>query len=201
MTQSTAHYTPAQSPARWIAVALLHLLLGWALVSGTHVSVLKALRQPMETLLIKEVALVPPAPPQPVVKAPRPYVPPPDIPVAEQTSPAAISVSTQPAPEPSKPVSVSAPPVVTPALPEKMEAALVCPGQVRPEIPRQAYLDNIQGLVQAQATVEGGLVKEVRIVSGPRIFHEAVKTAMRQYKCNLQNSPVVAMQSFNFRFE
>jgi periplasmic protein TonB len=202
MTSNTIAYTAPKQPLRWVGVVILHILLGWLLISGTQISALKILRKPMETLLIQDVALLPPTPPQPVVKAPRPYVPPPEVVVADRESSATISVSAQPVPDQpqAKPAAASERPV-TPTFPEKVEAALICPGQVRPEIPRQALLNNIQGLVQAQATVQDGQVKDVRILSGPYVFHEAVKTAMRQYRCTAQNSTVVAMQSFNFRFE
>lgn len=200
MAQRISYSTP-NHPMRLGIVLGLHVLMGWGLVVGTDMPVLKVLRKPMETLLIKEVALLPPPPPKPQAKAPPPYIPPPDIVVAERSSAASITTTAQPTPEPARvlPVVVAAPPA--PALPEKVEAALICPEQVTPTIPRQAYLDNIQGLVQAQATVQDGQVREVRIVSGPRIFHEAVKAAMRQYKCSTQPGVVVAMQSFNFRFE
>jgi protein TonB len=197
-------YSPASSPTRWVGVTALHILLGWALVSGTDIPALKNLRKPLETLLIQDVALLPP-PPTPQVKAPRPFIPPPEIVVPERDSATGITATAQPAPEAPSPVpvvaSVAPAPAPAPALPEKIEAALICPGQVRPVIPRQAYIDNIQGLVQAQATVQDGQVRDVRIVSGPRIFHDAVKTAMRQYRCSHQDGVVVAMQSFNFRFE
>lgn len=195
-------YTASKRPVPWIGVVLLHLLLGWLLISGTQISAFKVLRKPLETLLIQDVALLPPPPPQPVVKAPRPYVPPPEVVVADRESSATISVSAQPAPEqPQARPAIASEKPVTSSLPDKVEAALICPGQIRPEIPRQALLNNIQGLVQAQATVQDGQVKDVRILSGPYVFHEAVKTAMRQYRCTTQNNPVVAMQSFNFRFE
>ena len=201
MTRSIS-YSPSSPPSRWVGVTALHILLGWALVSGTEMPVLKQLRKPLETLLIQDVALLPP-PPIPQVKAPRPFIPPPDIVVPERDASMGITATVQPAPEQPSPVAVVAPvaPAPTPALPDKVEAALICPGQVRPVIPRQAYIDNIQGLVQAQATVQDGQVRDVRIVSGPRIFHDAVKAAMRQYRCSHQDGVVVAMQSFNFRFE
>jgi len=176
-------------------------VLGWILVSGTRISALHIMNKPMETVLIHDVKLEPPAA-TPVKRQPPAYVPPPDVPVATQESVAAITVSTQPTSEKiNAPVvnTVTAPSV--PAMPEKVSAALICPNQVPPEIPRKALLDNIQGLVQAQAVVLDGHIKDVRILSGPRVFHEAVKSAMQQYKCSVHSSPVVAMQSFNFSFE
>jgi protein TonB len=187
---------------RWVFVIALHLLLGGVLVNGTHISNLQIRHSPMQTVLIHDVKLEPPPAAPPVKRQPPAYVPPPDVPAAHPESAAAITASTQPTPEKIEaPVvsMVTAPP--TPAVPEKVSAALICPNQVPPEIPRKALLDNIQGLVQAQAVVLDGHIKDVRILSGPRVFHEAVKAAMQQYKCSVHPSPVVAMQSFNFRFE
>lgn len=186
---------------RWVFVIALHVVLGWVLVSGTHIAALRIMNRPIETVLIQDVKLEPPAAPR-VKRQPPAYVPPPEVPVAAQPSVAAITASAQPAPEKiNAPAVNSVTATPAPALPEKVSAALICPNQVPPEIPRKALLENIQGLVQAQAVVLDGHIQDVRILSGPRVFHEAVKSAMQQYKCSVHPNPVVAMQSFNFSFE
>lgn len=196
------NYSSSISPVGWIGVAVLHIFLGWALIVGTDLPVFKVLQKPIEAVLIKDVAVLPPSP-APKVKAQRAFVPLPVIAPPDRDVAMSITATAQPVPETFSPAqpATSATPTPAPSLPEKVEAALICPGQVRPVIPRQAYIDNIQGLVQAQATVQDGLVKDVRILSGPRVFHDAVKSAMRQYHCSNQPIAVVAMQSFNFRFE
>ena len=78
---------------------------------------------------------------------------------------------------------------------------VACPAQVKPEMPRQALRDGIEGTVRAQALIQNGVVKEVTILSGPRIYHAAVRSAMMQYKCVSSIGDVTAVQEFSFRFE
>lgn len=184
-------------------VVAVHLLLGWGLLIGTTHHQALALKKPLEMLLVEDVALLPPPPAPKTPKAPPPAAPMPEM-VTERTGPT-IELAVAPAVPPKQEPLVSTPivnpaPVVA-AAPAKMEAALICPGQVRPEIPRKALIDGIQGLVKAQAVVQDGHVKEVNILSGPRIFHDAVRSAMLQYQCAMRNTTVVAMQEFNFHFE
>jgi protein TonB len=49
--------------------------------------------------------------------------------------------------------------------------------------------------------IKGGVIQEVTIISGPRVFHAAVRAAMMQYKCVTDASEVVATQEFNFKLE
>jgi len=79
--------------------------------------------------------------------------------------------------------------------------ALACPGQELPEFPRKALIEKIQGMVVAQAIIESGKVKEVKILSGPKIYHDNVKNAMLRYRCNMLNHTVQAIKEFNFRVE
>ena len=68
-------------------------------------------------------------------------------------------------------------------------------------MPRKALIDGTQGVVRAQAVIEDGVVREVNILSGPRVFHAAVKSAMLKYKCSRESTIVMATQDFNFKFE
>ena len=78
---------------------------------------------------------------------------------------------------------------------------MVCPSQVKPEIPRKALQEGTSGVVKAQAVIRNGEVKEVTILSGPRIFHAAVRAAMMQYKCQSSATDVVATQEFEFKID
>lgn len=78
---------------------------------------------------------------------------------------------------------------------------MACPSQVPPEMPRKALQDGSEGVVKAQALVKDGAVREVTILSGPRIFHAAVKAAMMQYKCTADATEVLATQEFVFKIE
>ncbi|MDQ6880839.1 MAG: substrate-binding domain-containing protein [Pseudomonadota bacterium] len=80
-----------------------------------------------------------------------------------------------------------------------VEIAVLCATQVKPEMPRKASQEGAEGVVRAQALIRDGIVKEVTILSGPRIFHAAVREAMLQYKCTSETGDVLAPQEFVFR--
>ena len=83
----------------------------------------------------------------------------------------------------------------------KSDIGVVCPTQVKPELPRKALQEGTSGVVRAQARISGGVVKEVTILSGPRVFHAAVRSAMQQYKCQSGAEEVIAVQEFEFKIE
>ena len=68
-------------------------------------------------------------------------------------------------------------------------------------MPRKAIQEGTEGIVRAQVLIKDGVVTEVTILSGPRIFHSAVRTAMLQYKCNRESGEVLASQEFSFKLE
>ena len=201
------------------AVALLHLLIFYALVSGLARDAVEVIRKPLEPKLIAEPPPPPPPPPPPtpppkqivkpppppVAPPPPPFVPPPEVapppvvapaPITTVPEPPKVEYKIEPPPPPSPPAPEPAPPA-----PARQDIGVVCPTQVRPELPRRALQDGISGVVRAQARIVGGVVKEVTILSGPRVFHAAVRTAMLQYKCQSNADEVVAVQEFSFKVE
>lgn len=201
-----------------VVVVALHAFLGYALVSGMARNALTYIKKPLEAVVIQEVIIPPPPPPPPpppkqietpkqmpkVEAPPPPFVPPPDVaPPATSTAPAIVSVATPPpvpvviAPPPPPPPPPA--PVVTG--PKRANIAVACPTQVAPEMPRKALQDGVEGVVKAQATIRDGVVKEVTILSGPRVFHTAVRNAMMEYKCASDSGDVIATQEFNFKLE
>jgi protein TonB len=85
---------------------------------------------------------------------------------------------------PTAPVVIAPPPPPAPPAPTgRQDIAVACPTQVAPEMPRQAIKEGTTGTVRAQITIKGGQVTDVQIVSGPRVFHAAVRNAIMQYKC------------------
>ena len=214
-----------QDPTRRIkgivVVVALHAVLGYALISGMARNALIYIKKPLEAVVIQEV-IIPPPPPlpppppppkqietpkqQPRVQAPPPpFVPPPDVaPPVTLTAPAIVSVATPPP----VPTVIAPPPPPAPPVPKPMPAGPVrasigvaCPTQVAPEMPRKALQEGTEGVVKAQAVIRDGVVTEVTILSGPRVFHAAVKAAMMQYKCNRDTDEIVATQEFNFKVE
>jgi protein TonB len=61
--------------------------------------------------------------------------------------------------------------------------------------------DRAEGVVVARALIRDGAVKEVTILSGPRVFHNAVRDAMMQYKCISDSGEVSATQEFGFKVD
>ena len=84
---------------------------------------------------------------------------------------------------------------------ESPDIVVTCPGQVAPVMPRLAIRAGLTGEVVAQALIVGGRVTEVRILSGPPVFHNAVRDAMRQYRCASSSTQVRVTQKFSFRLE
>lgn len=208
---------PGQKYRGILIVVALHVLLAWAIVSGTAKKGLDIIKKPLEAVVIQEVIIPPPPPPPPpppikeikppevkapkvVAPAPPPFVPPPEVAPQQTAAPAIASVAT-PSPVPAviaPPPQVEAPAAAKPA---RSEIGVACPTQVAPEMPKRAIQDGIFGVVRAQALIREGAVREVTILSGPRIFHAAVKAAMMQYKCTNDSGDITATQEFNFKIE
>ena len=207
-------YRPKDPSRRYKGIAVvvvLHLFIGWAIVSGTARNALVMLKKPLEAVVIQEVIIPPPPPPPPkeikppeamkVDAPPPPFVPPPDVaPPATSTAPSITSVATPP---PTPAVIAPPPPVAAPPrpAPNRSDLRVACPTQVPPEMPRKAIQDGSEGVVKAQALVKNGAVQEVTILSGPRVFHAAVKAAMMQYKCTADATEILATQEFVFKIE
>ena len=200
-----------------VIVIALHAFLGYALVSGMARKGLNFIKKPLEAVVIQEVIIPPPPPPPPpppkkiekpkeipkVEAPPPPYVPPPDV--APQVSSNAPAIqSTQVVP--TAPVVIAPPPRPVPVPvqtgPKVASMGVACPTQVPPEMPRKALQDGTEGVVKAQIRIgKGGVIQDVTILSGPRVFHAAVKAAMMQYKCVSDGGEVIATQEFNFKLE
>jgi protein TonB len=208
-------YKPKDASRRYKGIAIvvaLHILIGWAIVSGTAKNALVALKKPLEAVVIQEVIIPPPPPPPPpkpikpqevpkVEAPPPPFVPPPDVaPPTTLTAPVVQAVATPP-PTP----AVIAPPPAPPPSPKpavnRSDIRVACPTQVQPEMPRRAIQNGIGGVVRAQVLIKDGAVKEVTILSGPSLFHAAVKAAMLQYKCTAESGEITATQEFVFKNE
>ena len=64
---SLPEFDPKAGAPRWVGVGVvvgLHVLVGWALVSGLARKALDVVRQPVEVAIIDEVKPPPPPPPQ-----------------------------------------------------------------------------------------------------------------------------------------
>lgn len=202
------HKDPVRRAIGWIVVILVHAIVLWALITGTARDALKIIKKPLEAAVIQEVIIPPPPPPPPppkeIVKPvqkveapPPPFIPPPEVTPPVTTAPVIPSIQTPP---PAPPVIAPPPPPAAPPAPTgRQEIAVACPTQVKPEIPRQALRDGTSGVVRAQVLIRDGKVVNVDILGGPRVFHNAVREAMMQYRCVSSGADIIATQEFVFK--
>ena len=204
---SYGSHDPSSRVKGIVIVVVLHVLIGYALVSGMARKGLDLIKKPLEAVVIQEVIIPPPPPPPPPKKVelpkelpkvqapPPPFVPPP----VASTAPVIVATHTPP-PAPAV-IAPPAPPAPVAAGPKRSAIGVACPTQVAPEMPRKALQDGTEGVVKAQILIKNGVVQEVTILSGPRVFHAAVKSAIQQYKCVADEPEVLATQEFNFKVE
>jgi protein TonB len=214
-TMHRRHYAgsdPTRRTIGWAVVVVVHILVGWALVTGTARKGLEFIKKPLEAAVIQEVIIPPPPPPPPpkikppepkILKPeplpPPPFVPPPEVPPPVSSAPPIAAVVTPP-PEPPV-IAPPPPPAPAPAPTGRAEIGVACPTQVKPEMPRKAIQEHAEGVVRAQALIRDGAVREVTILSGPRVFHAAVRDAMLQYRCVTGAGDILATQEFAFKVE
>jgi periplasmic protein TonB len=195
-------------------VILFHAFIVYALVTGLAKKVVDVVRAPIETKVIEEIKKPPPPPeivlpPPPKLEAPPPpYIPPPEVQIAAPPPPQpTISVAPSPVPPPPTVMTPTPPPVVVaaPAPPAPRPAVVaigvVCSQQVQPVMPVKASREGINGTVKARATIKGGKVVAVEIISAsPRgVFEETVRKAMLQYGCQSGDEEIKAEQTFEFK--
>lgn len=193
-----------------IIVGVLHVLVGYALVSGLARKVVEVIKAPIETKIIEEVRKpppdTPPPPPPKLAAPPPPFIPPPEInitppPAVAQT----ITTVTTNKPPPGPPPK-AAPPAPAPAPGPAVRKNVKPIGDiVRPVFPRQAIRDGIQsGTVVAHLVIRpDGSVSEVRIISAkpPRIFDREVQRALSQWRFAPEPVGFVGEVEIEFKLE
>src|SRR5215468_1652011 len=115
----------------------LHLLLGWALVTGLARKVVEVIKAPIETKIIEEIKKPPPdAPPPPPPKLappPPPFIPPPEINIQVPITQVAPTITTQSTTPPPKVAPPPVPVAPQPAVRKEYKANY----RVEPQFPRQ----------------------------------------------------------------
>jgi protein TonB len=161
-------------------VIVMHILLGWALVSGLARKVVEVIKAPIETKIIEEVKPPPPPPenlPPPPKFAPPPpsFVPPPEVVVAPPPVPAPAITTTQVVPPPAPPVAIAPPPapVEAPPAPPAVAArpAIANVQSCAPtnaDYPAAALRTQATGLTKIRFTIDG---------QGQLVKTEVVKSA------------------------
>ena len=168
-----------------VLVVLLHVALGYALVSGLARKTVEVLRQtPIETRILQEIAPPPepppPPPPPPQLKAPPPpFLPPPEIRLATPPPPNAITQTTSVKP-PEASLPPPAPPVAEVAAPVRVPAS-VNPAKdcrAKPPYPSLSRRLGEEGVVVLQFTIEAdGQVLEAKVKKSsghPRLDKAAI---------------------------
>jgi len=146
-------------------------------------------------------------------------------PVVADAPRAAVAVSAPapaPAPAPVPPptaVALSAPASAAPSAPPPPVAAAVagtgtaaqrsaidtvCPPelQAKPEMPLKARDEpGDEWLVSARITIHNDVVTDVKILSGPKVFHDSVRKAIRQYRCKADGGEAVVTQVLRFKLQ
>lgn len=179
-----------RNPARHLPsitmVVVLHLLLGYALVTGLARKVVEVMKAPIETKIIEEMKKpppdTPPPPPPKLATPPPPFIPPPEINIQvpiTQVAPTITTVTTTP-PPPAP--AIVAPPAPQPAVRKEYKTLQ----RVDVPYPRQALQQGITGRVVAHVVVApSGAVTEVRIISSTnRLFDRDVIRALSQWRYN-----------------
>jgi periplasmic protein TonB len=190
-------------------VLAFHLIVVYALVTGLAKKVVDVVRAPIETKVIEELKKPPPLPevmlpPPPKLDAPPPpYIPPPEVQIAAPPPPQPPITATTPT-LPATPFNITpAAPVASAAAPRSAVLAMgvACANQVPPVMPAKATREGITGSVRARATIKGGKVVAVEILSSqPRgVFDAAVRSAMLLYGCQAGEEEIKAEQTFEFK--
>ena len=186
-----AQREPGKNISGIAIVVILHLAIGYALVTGLARKVVEVIKAPLETKLIEEIKkpppdLPPPPPPPKLAAPPPPFIPPPEINIQVPTAtpaPTITTVTTTPPPPGPPVIAPPAPPAPPTVVRREFKAAY----RVDPVFPRQAQRDGISGRVIAHVVVQpNGSVTEVRIISAqpPRVFDREVIRALSQWKFN-----------------
>jgi protein TonB len=180
-------------------VVLMHILLGWALVSGLARKVVEVIKNPIETKIIEETKPPPPPPenlPPPPKLAPPPpsFVPPPEVIVNPPPTPAPTITTTPVAPPPapvtSAPAPTPAPPAPAPA-PVAAQPAIGNVSDCRPDYPAAALRAQVTGTTTIRFTIDA---------TGKMVNAEVVRSAgpSREHKL-LDRTAVSALSGCSFR--
>jgi periplasmic protein TonB len=167
---------PGKHPVGLIVVIVLHILLGWALVSGLAKRVVEIAMKPVETKIIEEVKPPPPPPPEnlppPPKNLPPPpaFVPPPEVNIAPQPTPAPAITTTAVAPPPAPPVTLApaaapAPPAPPAPKPVARAAQIDVSSCAKPTYPAAAARAEATGTTRIRFSIDGsGQVTKTEIV-------------------------------------
>ena len=192
---------PAKHLPSIAMVIVLHIALGYALVTGLARKVVEVIKQPLETKIIEEIKKpppdTPPPPPPKLQQPPPPFIPPPEINIQvpiTQAAPTITTVTTTPPPP-----KVEAPPAPQPLVRKEYKASY----RVQPGYPRQLLSQGVGGRVVAWVHVApSGTVTNVEIrQSTNRLFDREVVRALMQWKFNPEPVWFIGEYEIEFKLE
>ena len=173
-----------------IIVALIHVALGYALITGLAYSAVKKAIERVTTVDIEEeVPEEEPPPPPPDEVQPPPIVAPPPPIVFDRPAPQVETVQTPPPPAPVIPIARPVQPPPPPPPPSRARGATPdglgrWSARIQEQYPPRAVRDEIEGRVGVRVTVgPNGRVSECSVSnsSGSSILDEAACAGMRNY--------------------
>ena len=207
---------PTMSSRRMVAlgiVAVLHVFLGYALITGLALKAVHVITGPMEVKNIEEVKKneEPPPPPPDLDEIP-PYVPPPEVTVESVAPPPQIQIQTV-IPRPAPVITVPAPPA-PPAPPAGPTTAATPKGKLGATITSDDYPDaSLRAEEQGVTSVRYEVNEQGRVSPGScqvssssgfdRLDRRTCELVERRFRFNpaLQNgTPVKANRSQSFRW-
>ena len=171
-------------------VAILHVGLGYAFVTGLALKAVKAIVNPLETVNVKEDAPPPDEPPPPPPKEVEipPFVPPPEVSVIQDApAPTITTQSTISSPEPPRftPPAPPAPPAVRPTPATPRGRGNIISEDDYPDASRRA---EEQGVVRVSYVVDtDGKVSSCTVVQSSgssRLDDATCKIIMRRFRFN-----------------
>jgi protein TonB len=179
-------WNPGRHMPTVLVVLALHLMVGYALVTGLARRVVEVVKSPLETKIIAEVRKPPPEappPPPPKLAVPPPtFIPPPEIniQVPVQAPPPTITTVTTTSPAPGPPPVAQTVATAQPVVRREFKPSY----RLDPEFPRLALSRGIEGRVTAWIHVTpAGTVGSVEIRrTSDRMFDREVIRALSQWR-------------------
>lgn len=192
MNFSTQTEEPGKKFAGVFAVAIIHVVVIYALLNGLGKQVVSFVKQtPIEVKIIEEVKPPPPPPPPPEIKPPthrvtppKPFIPLPEVHVQQKPSPNAIQAISVAPPEhadfhPQEPATTTSDkPANGPSVVSAVVDFTTCD---KPSYPRNSLVNGEHGLVRLRFLIDiDGRVAETKIEksSSHRELDAAANTAL-----------------------